>query len=145
MEGQNERSSISEETASSCFFKKSDCKSDEEWKFEQVYGFIGKYVKNNVYNNIINETNTKTLLNKIEFLYVSKSGINKIFLLNSFISSKYKDETCIQITWVIFKDSLIRYREWKLNLICWTIWIISIVIFTRILRDIPCFYNEYNP
>src|SRR6266487_4225588 len=77
--------------------KKPDSMSDEEWEFEhlQVCGFIRQYVEDNIYNHIANETHAKTLWEKLESLYASKSGNNKLFLLNSFISLKYKEGTSI--------------------------------------------------
>jgi hypothetical protein len=57
---------------------KPDSMSEEEWEFEhlQVCGFIRQYVEDNVYNHIANETHAKTLWEKIESLYASKSGNN---------------------------------------------------------------------
>ena len=71
--------------------------SGEQWEFEHqhVCGFIRQYVEDNVYNHIVNETHAKTLWEKIESLYASKSGNNKLFLLNNFISLKYKEGTSI--------------------------------------------------
>ncbi|CAJ2658024.1 unnamed protein product [Trifolium pratense] len=76
---------------------KPNSKSGEEWEFEhlQVCGFIRQYVEDNIYNHIANETHAKTLWEKLESLYASKSGNNKLFLLNSFISLKYKEGTSI--------------------------------------------------
>ncbi|CAJ2627704.1 unnamed protein product [Trifolium pratense] len=76
---------------------KPNSKSDEEWEFEhlQVCGFIRQYVEDNIYNHIANEKHAKTLWEKLESLYASKSGNNKLFLLNSFISLKYKEGTSI--------------------------------------------------
>lgn len=63
--------------------KKPDSKSDEEWEFEhqQVCGFIRQCVEDNVYNHIANETHARALWKKIESLYASKSGNNKLYLL----------------------------------------------------------------
>ena len=77
--------------------KKPGSKSDEEWAFEhqQVCGFIRQYVDDNVYNHIANETEGKTLWEKIESLYASKSGNNKLYLLNSMMNLRYKEGTSI--------------------------------------------------
>ncbi|RDX64005.1 hypothetical protein CR513_57488, partial [Mucuna pruriens] len=53
--------------------------SDEEW----VCGFIRLFVDDNVYNHIASEIDAKILWEKIESLYASKCGNNKLFLLNS--------------------------------------------------------------
>ena len=54
---------------------------DEEWKFkhEQVCGFIRKFVEDNVYNHISNETHARTLWNKLQELYAFKTSNNKLF------------------------------------------------------------------
>ena len=77
--------------------KKPDSKSDEEWEFEhqQVCGFIRQYVEDNVYNHIANETHARALWEKIESLYASKSGNNKLYLLNSLMNLRYKEGTSI--------------------------------------------------
>ena len=62
---------------------KPEFKSDEEWEFEhlQVCGFIRQWVENNVLNHIANDINAKSLWEKLESLYASKTGNNKLFLL----------------------------------------------------------------
>ena len=72
-------------------------KTDEEWKFEhqQVCGFIRQYVEENVSNHIANEEDAKSLWNKIETLYASSTGNNKLYLLNSLMNLRYKEETFI--------------------------------------------------
>ncbi|KAF1859019.1 hypothetical protein Lal_00000843 [Lupinus albus] len=64
--------------------KKTETMTEEEWSFEhqQVCGFIRQYVEDNVFNHIANEEHARSLWNKIESLYASKSGINKLYLLN---------------------------------------------------------------
>ena len=68
-------------------------KTDEDWKFEhqQVCGFIRQYVEDNVYNHIANEEDAKSLWKKIETLYASSTGNNKLYLLNSLMNLKYKE------------------------------------------------------
>ena len=75
--------------------QKPDSMSDEDWDFEhqQVCGFIRQFVEDNVYNHIANETHARTLWEKIESLYASKSGNNKLYLLHCFVSLKYKEGT----------------------------------------------------
>ena len=87
---------------------KPDSMSDKEWEFEHqhVCGFIRQYVEDNVYNHIANETHAKTSWEKIESLYVSKLENNKLFLLNSFISLKYKEETSISYHLREFQEAL---------------------------------------
>jgi len=77
--------------------QKSESMSDEEWDFEhqQVCGFIRHFVDDNVYNHIASETHARTLWEKIESLYASKSGNNKLYLLSSIVSLKYTEGTSI--------------------------------------------------
>ena len=60
---------------------KSNAKSDENWAFEheQVCGFIRQFAEDNVYNHICKKTHAKSLSNKLEELYASKSGNNELF------------------------------------------------------------------
>ncbi|RDX95656.1 hypothetical protein CR513_21792, partial [Mucuna pruriens] len=71
--------------------------SDEEWDFEhqQICDFIRLFVDDNVYNHISSEIDAKTLWEKIEFLYASKCRNNKLFLLNSVVSLKFKEDTSL--------------------------------------------------
>src|ERR1044072_37493 len=71
--------------------------TEDEWSFEhqQVCGFIRQYVEKNVYNHIANEEHARSLWNKIEYLYASKSGNNKLYLLNSLMNLRYKEGTSI--------------------------------------------------
>ena len=73
--------------------QKPDSKSDEEWEFkhQQVCGFIRKFVEENVYNHIDQETHARTLWEKLESLYASRSGNNKLFLLKKMMALKYKE------------------------------------------------------
>ncbi|RDX88389.1 hypothetical protein CR513_30026, partial [Mucuna pruriens] len=57
--------------------------------------FIQLFVDNNVYNHIASEIHARTLWGKIESLYASKCGNNKLFLLNSIVSLKFKGGTSI--------------------------------------------------
>ena len=72
---------------------KPESKSDEEWDFEhqQVCGFIRQFVDDNVYNFVANETHARSLWDKLESLYASKSGTNKLYLLKNFVELKYKE------------------------------------------------------
>ena len=76
---------------------KPESKSDEEWDFEhqQVCGFIRQFVDDNVYNFIVGETHARSLWEKLESLYASKSGTNKLYLLKNFVELKYKEGTPI--------------------------------------------------
>ena len=73
--------------------EKPEDKTGEEWKFEhqQVCGFIRQYVEDNVYNHITNEEDEKSLWKKIETLYASSKGNNKLYLLNSLMKLRYKE------------------------------------------------------
>ena len=73
--------------------QKPESKTDEEWEFEhqQVCGFIRQWVDDNVYNHIANETHARALWNQIESLYASKSGNNKLCLLNMLMNLRYKE------------------------------------------------------
>ncbi|KAK8524988.1 hypothetical protein V6N12_029838 [Hibiscus sabdariffa] len=75
--------------------QKPDSKNDEEWEFEhqQVCGFIRQFVEENVYNHIDQETHARTLWEKLESLYASRSGNNKLFLLKKMMALKYKEGT----------------------------------------------------
>ena len=77
--------------------EKPSSKSDEDWKFEheQVCGFIRQWVEDNVYNHIVNETNAKALWEKLETLYASKTGNNKLYLLKQLINLRYRDGSSI--------------------------------------------------
>jgi len=77
--------------------QKLDSMSIEEWGFEHqhVCRFIQQYVEDNVYNHIANETNARTLWEKIESLYTSKSGNNKLYLLNCLMNLRYKENSSI--------------------------------------------------
>jgi len=73
--------------------QKPESKTEEEWGFEhqQFCGFIRQWVEDNVYNHIANESNAKDLWQKLESLYASKSGNNKLYLLNILINLRYKE------------------------------------------------------
>ena len=66
--------------------------TDKNWEFEhqQVCGFMRQWVEDNVRNHIVNETLTRTLWKKLETLYASKTGNNKLFLLKQLMTFKYK-------------------------------------------------------
>nr|KYP33204.1 Retrovirus-related Pol polyprotein from transposon TNT 1-94 [Cajanus cajan] len=75
----------------------SDFMSEEDWDFEhqQVCDFIRQFVEDNVYNHIANETHARTLWEKIESLYASKSGNNKLYLLNYLMNLRYRENSSI--------------------------------------------------
>lgn len=77
--------------------QKSVSMSEEKWDFEhqQVCGFIRQFVKDNVYNHIANETHARALWEKIESLYASKSGNNKLYLLNCPMNLRYRESSSI--------------------------------------------------
>ena len=58
-------------------------------------GFIRQFVKGNVYNHIDQETHARTLWDKLENLYASKSGNNKLFMLKKMMALRYKDGTSV--------------------------------------------------
>ena len=67
--------------------------TDENWEFEhqQVCGYIRQWVEDNICNHIVNETHSRTLWEKLETLYASKTGNNKLFLLKKLMTFKYKE------------------------------------------------------
>ena len=71
--------------------------NDEEWEFEhlQVCGYIGQWVEDNVRNHIVNETHAKSLWDKLETLYASKTSNNELFLLKQLMNIRYKEGTPI--------------------------------------------------
>ena len=62
--------------------EKLEFKSNEkcDFKYQQVCGYIKQWVEDNVLNHIANKTNAKTLWNKLEQLYASRTSNNKLFL-----------------------------------------------------------------
>ncbi|GLT31041.1 hypothetical protein SLA2020_058080 [Shorea laevis] len=54
-------------------------------------GYITQWVEDNVLNHIANETHVGTLWEKLETLYASKTGNNKLFQLKWLINLKYKE------------------------------------------------------
>lgn len=68
-------------------------KKKDEWEFEheQVCAYIRQWVDDNVLNHINNETNAKSLWAKLESLYASKSGNNKLYLIKQMMGLKYKE------------------------------------------------------
>jgi hypothetical protein len=68
------------------------------WEFEhlQVCGFIQQWVEDNILNHInVNETNAKTLWEKLESLYASKISNNKLFLFKQDIRLQYKEGSSV--------------------------------------------------
>lgn len=54
------------------------------------YVHIIQWVEDNVCNHIVNETHARTLWEKLETLYASKTSNNKLFLLKQLMTFKYK-------------------------------------------------------
>ncbi|KAJ0102904.1 hypothetical protein Patl1_04799 [Pistacia atlantica] len=77
--------------------EKPNSKSDEEWEFEheEVCEYIRQWVEDNVVNHIANETRARTLWYKLETLYASKTGNNKLFLLKQAMNLRYKEGSSI--------------------------------------------------
>ena len=75
--------------------KKPEDKTEQDCEFEheQVCGFIRQFVDDNVYNHISSETHARTLWNKLEELYASKTSNNKLFYLTKLIQTKYHEGT----------------------------------------------------
>ena len=48
-----------------------------------------------MYNHICNETHARSLWNKLEMLYSSKTGNNKLFYLTKLVQVKYKEGTSL--------------------------------------------------
>ncbi|CAO2837675.1 unnamed protein product [Amaranthus hypochondriacus] len=77
--------------------QKPNDKSEEQWEFkrEQVCGFIRQWVDDNVLNHINEEDNGRTLRQKLESLYASKSGNNKLFLIKQLMNLKYNESKAL--------------------------------------------------
>jgi len=54
---------------------------------------VGHFEVDNVYNFIVHETYVRILWEKLEYLYASRSGSNKLYLLKDFVGLKYKERT----------------------------------------------------
>ncbi|CAH1440852.1 unnamed protein product [Lactuca virosa] len=76
---------------------KPEDKTDAEWNIlhRKSYGFIRKWVDDNVLNQISGETHALTLWNKLEPLYARKTGNNRLLLIKKMIGLKYHDGTPI--------------------------------------------------
>ena len=61
--------------------------------FSETHGYKKQWVEDNVHNHIVNETHARTLWEKLEMPYASKTGNNKLFLLKKLMTFKY-EETC---------------------------------------------------
>ena len=68
---------------------------NESLSIGRFSGFIRQYVEDNVYNHIVNEVDAKSLWKKIETLYACSTRNNKIYLLNSLMNLRYKEEISI--------------------------------------------------
>ena len=87
--------------------------TDKNWELEQqICGYIKKCVEDNVRNHIVNETHARTLWEKLETLYASKTGNNKLFLLKQLMTFKYKEGSPILDHINDFRVFLISYQEW---------------------------------
>jgi len=77
--------------------RKPENKSDKDYAFEHemVCGYIRQWVDDHVLNHIANDTHAKTLWDKFETLYASKSGNKKLFLLKEAMNLRYKEGTSI--------------------------------------------------
>ena len=60
-------------------------KSDDECEFEhkQVCGFICQFIEHNMYDHICTVSYAQALWQKLEELYASKIGNNKLFYLTN--------------------------------------------------------------
>ena len=92
--------------------------TDENWEFEhqQVCGYIIQWVENNVRNHIVNETHARTLWEKLETLYASKTGNYKLFLLKKLMTFKYKEGSSILYHINHFQGILDQLSGWVLIL-----------------------------
>ena len=79
------------------FGTKPDDTFANEWTFEnaKVCGFIRQWVEDNVLNHIVNETIAKELWTKLETLYASNTGNNKLFLLKQVMHLTYNENSSI--------------------------------------------------
>ena len=76
---------------------KPESMTDEDWEFKhlQVCGYIRQWVEDNVRNHIMNEKHARSLWDKLETLYASKTGNNKLFLLKQLMNIRYKEGSLI--------------------------------------------------
>lgn len=77
--------------------EKPEGKTDEQWQFEheQVCGFIRQWVDDNVLNHINDEVHARSLWQKLDSLYASKSGNNKLYLIKQLMGLKYKESKAL--------------------------------------------------
>ncbi|KAF3633760.1 Cytochrome 98A2 [Capsicum annuum] len=59
--------------------------------YMNVCGYIRQWVENNVRNHIVNKTHARSLWDKLETFYASKTGNNKLFLLKQLMNIRYKE------------------------------------------------------
>ena len=62
-----------------------------EFEYQKICGYIRQWFEDNVHNHIVNETHARTFWEKLEMLYASKTGNNKLFLLKQLMTLKYKE------------------------------------------------------
>ncbi|VFQ73301.1 unnamed protein product [Cuscuta campestris] len=60
-----------------------------------VCGFIRQWVDDNVLNHIYNESHARSLWDKLESLYASKTGNNKLYLLRQAMNLRFKEGSSI--------------------------------------------------
>jgi len=70
-------------------------KEDWDFKLQQLCSFIQQFVEDSIYNHISSETHARTLWEKIEFLYPSKLGNNKLYLFNFLMNLRYSKSSSI--------------------------------------------------
>ena len=72
-------------------------KSDGDWKreHEKACSCIRHHVDDNVRNHIAGGTDALKLWKKLEGLYASKTGNNKLFYLTKMVQMRYKEGTSV--------------------------------------------------
>ncbi|XP_074580577.1 retrovirus-related Pol polyprotein from transposon TNT 1-94 [Curcuma longa] len=73
--------------------EKPEDKTEEQWTIfhRQVCGFIRQWVEDNVLNHVSGINHARTLWSKLEELYASNTGSNKMYVMNQLLGLKYKD------------------------------------------------------
>lgn len=97
--------------------EKPDDKTDEQWTIfhRQVCGFIRQWVEDNVLNHVIGINHARTLWSKLEELYASNTGSNKMLVMNQLLGLKYKDDTSMADHVNVFQGYINQLSSMGLN------------------------------
>jgi hypothetical protein len=75
--------------------EKPDNKTEDQWTLlhRKLCGYICQWVDDNVLNHISGEKHAKYLWDKLELLYATKTGNNKMYLIKKMLSLKLQEGT----------------------------------------------------